>query len=75
MQVDQRGVVSEVKDDDPTMLKHLEKIGLIPGVMVTVTDVLAVDGTRKLRSKKRILNVSSKVASAVWIKNENKGKE
>ena len=70
LQVDQRGIVCEVKDDDSAMLQHLQKIGLVPGVRITVNGVLSIDGTRELRIGKRVLTVSEKVASAVWVKIE-----
>ena len=72
MQVDQQGVVCEVKDDDPAMLHHLKKIGLIPGVRITMNEVISIDGTRIIRSEKRLLNVSMKVASSIWVKKEKR---
>jgi DtxR family Mn-dependent transcriptional regulator len=67
MQAGQRGVISEVEDDEPVMLRHLKKIGLVPGVEITLIEVLAVDGTRVLECKRRRRMISPKVASAVWI--------
>ncbi len=70
LQVDQRGIVCEVEDDDSAMLQHLQKIGLVPGVRITVNCVLSIDGSRELRNGKRVLTVSEKVASAVWVQIE-----
>ena len=68
MEVGQGGMVCEVLDDNQEMLQHLKKIGLVPGVRIKVNEVYAIDGTLKLKCNKQVLDVSSKVASVVWIK-------
>ena len=73
MQAGQAGVVSEVEDDNPAMLLHLKEIGLIPGAKVSVTEILAVDGTRVLRCGNRKQTVSPKVAAAVRVVPEESG--
>lgn len=70
LQVGQEGLVCEVQDDNPEMLRHLKKIGLVPGVRITVSEILAIDSTLKLQCKKRVMDISSKVASFIWIEME-----
>ena len=74
MQAGQAGVVSEVDDDNPTMLRHVKEIGLIPGAKVAVTEILAVDGTLVLRCGNRKQTVSPKVAAAVRVVSEKSGR-
>jgi DtxR family Mn-dependent transcriptional regulator len=40
----QHGVISEVSDHDPEMLRYLGELGLFPQVEVTVVDVAPFDG-------------------------------
>jgi len=61
------GIVCEVSDEDPDMLRHLSKIGLVPGTKVSVSEVLTIDGTIMIRCGKRKHGISPKVATAVWI--------
>ena len=68
--VGHRVTVGEVSDEDPEMLQYLSKIGLIPGVRVLVSEILAFDGTRVLRCGRRKFSISSKVASAVWVQED-----
>ena len=43
-----------------------------PSVRIRVNEVISIDGTRIIRSGKRLLNVSMKVASSIWVKDEKR---
>jgi DtxR family Mn-dependent transcriptional regulator len=62
-----QGVVSEITDDDAGLLRHLSKLGLVPGTRIRVNQVLAIDGTRVLQRGKKEISVSPKVASAIRV--------
>jgi hypothetical protein len=50
------------------MLRHLSKIGLVPGVNIIVRELVAADNGRVIKCGKKEITVSEKVASAIWIK-------
>ncbi|MCP4685658.1 MAG: metal-dependent transcriptional regulator [bacterium] len=62
-----RGTICEVSDDDPEMLRHLSKLGLIPGARIDVREIQQIDETRLIGCGKKRCTVSPKVAAAVWI--------
>jgi DtxR family Mn-dependent transcriptional regulator len=41
---DREYIVSRVKDQDPELLRYLEKIGLLPGIKVKITEKAPFDG-------------------------------
>ena len=53
----QRGVIREVSDHDPEMLRYLGELGLFPKVEVTVVDVAPFDGplTIQVNNQERAL--------------------
>ncbi len=60
-------IIGRVKDQDPELLRFLEKTGIIPGVKLTILEKTAFDGPIKvlLEDKEQILGHN--VASSVYL--------
>jgi len=62
-----QAVVVEVDDKESELLRHLKKIGLIPGVRIFLEEIQIIDGMRIIKCGQRRQVVSPTVASAVWV--------
>ncbi len=71
MESGQRGTICEVRDDEPLILQHLSKIGLIPRARVLIREVLPFDGSVVVQIAGRKHSVSAKLASALWVETES----
>jgi len=61
------GVIVEIPDDDPELVRYLSKHGVVPGTRFVIRDVLAIDGTRTLGIGNREIYVSSRVAASIQV--------
>lgn len=70
-----RGVIAEVPDDDPELMRYLLKQGAIPGSPFEVSDVLSIDGSRILRIGKSDVYISAPVAANIRVTPGPRGKK
>jgi len=57
LRTDETATVRRVSDDDPALLRHLRKIGVVPEVKVTVKDYSEFDGNLTLQVEGQKSNV------------------
>lgn len=57
LRADDIAIVKRVSDDDPALLRHLQEIGIIPEVKITVKDFSEFDGNLTLQVNGRKSNV------------------
>ena len=62
------GVVIQCTDENPDLLKHLKKIGLLPGNSFIINDIHAFDGTLVLNINDKEAQVSPTIAGLIIIK-------
>lgn len=63
----QRSRVKRVSDDDGELLRYLAKVGIRPGVQVTLTERAPFDGPLTLRIGRSIVQVGPALASRVMV--------
>lgn len=66
-QPDQQYMVSRVKDQDPELLRYLEKIGLLPGIKVTIKEKAPFDGPITLLVENDKQVVGNDVAKNIFV--------
>lgn len=64
---DQSYLIGRVKDQDPELLRYLEKNGIIPGVKVTVIEKAPFDGPIKIRLEDKETTIGNSVAKDVFL--------
>ncbi len=63
-----RYIIGRVKDQDPELLRYLEKIGVLPGVKIEVTEKAPFNGPVKIRLENDIEQMLGQaVASEVYL--------
>ena len=67
VEVGARGIVVEIPDNDPGLLRHLARLGLAPGTRFEALDILRIDGTRILKCAAREISVSPGIAATVQV--------
>ena len=69
LRTDDTATVRRVSDDDPALLRHLHKIGVVPEVKITVTNYSEFDGnlTIKVEGQKSNLVLWAAVTSQVFV--------
>ena len=69
LRTDETATVRRVSDDDPALLRHLHKIGVVPEVKITVTNYSEFDGnlTIKVEGQKSNLVLGTAVTSQVFV--------
>lgn len=69
LQLNQEATVTRVRDDDPALLRHLNDMGLIPGVKILVTDYSEFDGnlTIKLPNNKEKIVLGSQITGQIYV--------
>ncbi len=60
-------IIGRVKDQDPELLRFLEKTGVIPGVKLTVLEKTPFDGPIKVRLENEEATLGHHVASSVYL--------
>ncbi|MEL7833751.1 metal-dependent transcriptional regulator [Fodinibius sp. Rm-B-1B1-1] len=66
-QPDQQYMVSRVKDQDPELLRYLEKIGLLPGIKVTIKEKAPFEGPITLLVENDEQVVGNDVAKNIFV--------
>jgi len=71
LRTDETATVKRVSDDDPALLRHLQEIGIIPEVKVTVKDFSEFDGnlTIKVEGQKSNVVLGTAVTTQVFVDN------
>ena len=60
-------IIGRVKDQDPELLRFLEKTGIIPGVKLTILEKTPFDGPIKVRLEDEEVTIGHSVASSVYL--------
>ena len=60
-------LVGRVKDQDPELLRYLEKSGIIPGVKVTILEKAPFEGPVKIKLEDRETTIGNSVAKDVYL--------
>jgi len=60
-------LVGRVKDQDPELLRYLEKSGIIPGVKVTILEKAPFDGPVKIQLEDQETTIGNSVAKDVFL--------
>jgi DtxR family Mn-dependent transcriptional regulator len=61
------GVIACVKDDDPKLLKYLEKIGAKPGKKLKIVNIEPYDGSLEIEIDRKKISVSKEVAQNILV--------
>lgn len=64
---DQEYIVSRVKDQDPELLRYLEKIGLLPGIKVEIKEKAPFDGPVTLLIENNEQVIGNEVAKSIFV--------
>lgn len=72
LRTDETATVKRVSDDDPALLRHLQEIGVIPEVKVTVKNFSEFDGnlTIKVAGQKSALVLGTTITSQVFVEKQ-----
>ncbi len=60
-------LIGRVKDQDPELLRYLEKNGILPGVKVTILDKAPFDGPIKIKLEDTETTIGNSVAKDVFL--------
>lgn len=60
-------IVSRVKDQDPDLLRYLEKIGLLPGVKVTVKEKAPFNGPLTILIEETMQTLGREMANKIFV--------
>lgn len=66
-EADQEYIVSRVKDQDPELLRYLEKIGLLPGIKIVIKDKAPFKGPVTLLLEEKEQVIGHDVARNIFI--------
>jgi len=66
-ELDQEYIVSRVKDQDPELLRYLEKIGLLPGIKIKVKEKAPFQGPITLLIEKNEQVIGNEVSRNIFI--------
>lgn len=66
-ETDQQYIVSRVKDQDPELLRYLEKIGLLPGIKVEIKEKAPFDGPVTLLIENNEQVIGNEVAKSIFV--------
>lgn len=64
---DKKYIVSRVKDQDPELLRYLEKIGLLPGIKIKIQEKAPFDGPITLLVEEKEQVIGNDVAKNIFI--------
>lgn len=64
---DQQYIIGRVKDQDPELLRYLEKIGVIPGVKIKILEKAPFDGPVKVLLEKEEKTIGFAIAEQVYL--------
>lgn len=60
-------IIGRVKDQDPELLRYLEKIGIIPGVKIEILEKAPFNGPIKILLEKKEQVIGSNIANEVYL--------
>lgn len=66
-QPDRQYMVSRVRDQDPELLRYLEKIGLLPGIKIKIREKAPFDGPVTLLVENKELVIGNDVAKNIFV--------
>jgi DtxR family Mn-dependent transcriptional regulator len=66
VQPGQRAVLRRVRTEDPALLRHLEELGLVPGVRLKVLGHSSFDGTVRLSLKGEEITLGPAVGKLIY---------
>jgi len=64
----ERGTIVKITEEDRDLLQHLRSLGLVLGTCVSVEEKITFDGSVVVKRDEVEHSLSSKVASAIWVK-------
>ncbi len=68
--VDQQYIIGRVKDQDPELLRYLEKIGIIPGVKIQIIDKAPFNGPVQVKLEDDEKTIGFNIAEQVYLVEE-----
>lgn len=66
-EINRKYIVSRVKDQDPELLRYLEKIGLLPGIKVEIKEKAPFDGPVTLLIENNEQVIGNEVAKSIFV--------
>jgi len=60
-------IVRRVKNQNPELLRYLEKLGLIPGVKIEVLNKEPFDGPVKLKVENQVITIANNIAEDIFV--------
>jgi DtxR family Mn-dependent transcriptional regulator len=72
LRTDETATIKRVSDDDPALLRHLQEIGVIPEVKVTVKNYSELDGnlTLKIAGQKTSVVLGTTITNQVFVEKQ-----
>ena len=65
--VDKQYIVGRVKDQDPEFLRYLEKIGIIPGVKITIIEKAPFNGPVQVKLEDEEKTIGFSIAEQIYL--------
>ena len=65
--VGQRGIISQVNDQDPELLRELAEMGIRPGIQVLVAEIQAIDGPIDIQIDDQSHTITLQAAKDVFV--------
>ena len=65
--VDEQYIVGRVKDQDPEFLRYLEKIGIIPGVKITIIEKAPFNGPVQVKLEDEEKTIGFSIAEQIYL--------
>ena len=65
--VDEQYIVGRVKDQDPEFLRYLEKIGIIPGVKITIIEKAPFNGPVQVKLEGEEKTIGFSIAEQIYL--------
>lgn len=66
-EIDKTYIIGRVKDQDPELLRYLEKTGILPGVKLTILEKAPFDGPLKVKIEDTETTIGNGVAKDVYL--------
>lgn len=69
--VDEQYIVGRVKDQDPEFLRYLEKLGIIPGVKITIIEKAPFNGPVQVKLEDEEKTIGFSIAEQIYLVEHN----
>lgn len=69
--VDEQYIVGRVKDQDPEFLRYLEKLGIIPGVKITIIEKAPFNGPVQVKLEDEEKTIGFSIAEQIYLVEQN----